>query len=148
MISRLAPSSKDDLAKIHRAALRLLNEAGVAFPGGPALKVFRDHGFRTKGDLVFITEEQLFRHLATVPKTVPMVARNPEKSCLLGGPAPLLFGFGAPIKILSADGSLHPITTADFQAIHKLTQTSPLPQISSYKATSPADIPGQTAHLE
>jgi trimethylamine--corrinoid protein Co-methyltransferase len=140
--------SPDDIAKIHRGTLRILTEAGVSFPGGPALKIFRDHGFKTDGDRVFINEDELSKNLATVPRTVPLVARNPEKSLTLGGEAPVLLGTTGPPKMLEADGSMRDGTLADYEKTQKLSQNSPLAQTAAYKAIYPQDIPARTAHLD
>ena len=148
MTPRLIPLTQDDLAKIHRASLRILAEAGVAFPGGPALNLFRDHGFRTAGDKVFIDEAQLSKALATVPRTVPLVARNPAKSLLLGGGEPVLLGTTGPPLLLGPDGAAREGSLADYDRLQKLAQTSPLPQAAAYKAVYPQDVPARSAHLD
>ena len=148
MHNRLIPYTPDDIAKIHRATMRVLTEAGISFPGGPALEIFQERGFRTDGDRVFINEDQLTQHLATVPRTVPLVARNPEKTRILGGGAPVLLGTTGPPKMLEADGSMRTGTLADYEKMQKLSQTSPVPQTAAYKAIYPQDIPAQTAHLD
>ncbi|MDR2302860.1 MAG: trimethylamine methyltransferase family protein [Deltaproteobacteria bacterium] len=148
MLNRLIEYGPDELAKIHRATVRILSEAGVSFPGGPALKVFKEHGFKTDGDRVFMGEDELRKALSTVPRTVPLVARNPEKTLVLGQGPPILLGTTGPPKMLLADGTFRPGTLADYEDTQKLSQNSPLIQTAAYKAIYPQDIPPKTAHLE
>lgn len=148
MRNRLIEYSPEDLAKIHRATMTILGEAGISFPGGPALGVFKDHGFKTDGDKVFINQDQLDDALKTVPRTVPLVARNPAKSKLLGGTDPILLGTTGPPKMLEIDGTTRPGTIADYEKTQMLSQTSPIPQTAAYKAIYPQDVPARTAHLD
>lgn len=148
MRNRLIEYSSEDIRKIHQASVKILEKAGVSFPGGPALKLFRDNGFRVEGELVFITEEQLMKHLATVPRTVDLIARNPEKNMVLGGDYPILIGTTGPPKLLMANGQMRDGTLEDYENFQKLSQTSRLPQGASYKAIYPQNIPAQSAHLD
>lgn len=148
MHNRLKEYTPQDISRVHQATVKILERAGVSFPGGPALNLFRDHSFRVEDDRVFITEEQLMKHLATVPRTVNLVARNPEKSLVLGGDYPVFIGTTGPPKLLMTNGQMRDGTLEDYENFQKLSQTSPLPQGASYKAIYPQNIPAQSAHLD
>ena len=148
MRNRLIEYSPENIQLIHRATVKILEQAGVSFPGGPALELFKAHGFKTDGDRIFINEEQLGKHLGTVPRTVNLVARNPEKSLLLGGDYPVFIGTTGPPKLLMTNGEMRDGTLEDYENFQKLSQTSALPQGASYKAIYPQNIPAQSAHLD
>ena len=148
MHNRLTEYSSLEIQLIHQATLKILERAGVSFPGGPALELFREHGFKVEGELVFITEEQLLKHLATVPRMVNLVARNPEKSLVLGGDNPVFIGTTGPPKLLMPNGEMRDGTLEDYENFQKLSQTSKLPQGASYKAVYPQNIPARSAHLD
>ena len=44
------------LYSIHKYSLELLNHTGIRFPNEKALGIFRSHGFRTDGEMVFLVE--------------------------------------------------------------------------------------------
>lgn len=148
MRNRLVEYSSENIQLIHLATLKILERAGVSFPGGPALKLFQNHGFKVEGDRVFITEKQLMKYLATVPKTVKLIARNPAKNLLLGGDYPVFIGTTGPPKFLMFNGEMRDGTLEDYENFQKLSQTSGLPQGAPYKAIYPQNIPAQTAHLD
>ena len=147
-MSRLIEFEEGVLAKIHRATVRILEGAGVSFPGGPALKVFQEHGYKTDGDKVLISEEELAKALSTVPKAVPLVARNPAKSVVMGEGPPVLLGTTGPPKMLEIDGTMRPGTLLDYERTQMLSQTSPVRQTAAYKAVYPQDVPARSAHLD
>ena len=148
MRNRLMEYSPESIQRVHRATIKILEGSGVSFPGGAALKLFQEHGFKVDGDKIFISEEQLMKHLATVPKTVNLVARNPEKNLILGGDYPIFIGTTGPPKLLMPNGQMQDGSLDDYEKFQKLSQTSKLPQGASYKAIYPQDIPAQSAHLD
>jgi len=148
MQQRLNPLTEEEVLKIHRASVRILEKAGVGFPGGQALAIFREHGFKVDGETVFITEEQLMTNVAKAPDAVPLVARNPAKNHLLGGGTPLLLGTGGAASVVEADGRMRLGLLSDHEKVQKLVQTSPVPQGAANKAVFPSDVPTQTAHLD
>lgn len=148
MRNRLIEYSPEHLQHLHQATVKILERCGVSFPGGPALNFFKDSGFKTEGDRVFITEEQLMKHLSTVPSTVNLVARNSCKNMLLGGEKPVFIGTTGPPKLLRPNGQMRDGTLEDYNNFQKLTQTSPLIQGAAYKAVYPQNIAARAAHLD
>lgn len=148
MRHRLPPLTEEEIRIIHRASAQILEKTGVAFPGGQALDIFREHGFKTNGDTVFITEERLMAALNLAPGTVDLVARNAAKNHRLGGEAPFLIGTTGPSQVVESDGRLRLGLLSDHEKVQKLAQTSSLPQGTPYKSIFPSDVPAKTAHLD
>ena len=44
---------------IHNATMEILADTGVAFHSEKAVSLFKQHGFKTDGQLVFPTEQQV-----------------------------------------------------------------------------------------
>ncbi|MEG0378360.1 MAG: trimethylamine methyltransferase family protein, partial [Eubacterium sp.] len=65
--------SKDDIELMHESILRVFNEVGIKFEDEEALEIFRQHGAKVEGDLVFISEELLNKALSTVPESFEIV---------------------------------------------------------------------------
>ena len=74
--------SKDDIELIHESVLRVFNEVGVKFEYEEALELFKKHGARVEGDLVFIPEELLNKALSTIPESFEIV--GPESKLEIG----------------------------------------------------------------
>ena len=60
--------SKQEIENIHEHTLKILKEVGVKFEHEEALDIFRKHGARINGDIVYIDEDLFTQALATVPK--------------------------------------------------------------------------------
>jgi trimethylamine--corrinoid protein Co-methyltransferase len=148
MKNLLVNQDLNDLKTVHDASMRILEKAGVSFPGGQALELFKNHGVKTEGDKVFLTEQELFHYLSTVPKSVQLIAREPKKSLLLGGLEPVFLGTTGAPNFLAPSGQARPGTLADYDKFQKLSQTSPLAQLATYKAIFPQDVPAKTAYLD
>ena len=65
--------SKDDVELIHESILRVLTEIGVKIEDQEALDLFKQHGAKVEGDLVFISEELLTKSLSTIPESFEIV---------------------------------------------------------------------------
>lgn len=61
--------SKADVEAIHDASLHILSKVGIKFEAEKALDVFRKHGVRVEGDIVYIDEKTFDSALKLVPKT-------------------------------------------------------------------------------
>jgi trimethylamine---corrinoid protein Co-methyltransferase len=92
--------SSEDIQQIHDTSMKLLAEVGVQFPYEPALAAFQKHGVKTDGQRVFLSEEQVMKALATVPKQFTIHARNPEHDVVVGGGRPVFApAYGAPFLV-------------------------------------------------
>ena len=88
------------LDSIHRYSLELLSDTGIRFPSEKALGIFREHDFRTDGDMVFFQEKDIQMALNTVPSVFTIKARNPEKDIRIGGDSYMMAPGYGPRNIL------------------------------------------------
>ncbi|HDN80333.1 MAG TPA: trimethylamine methyltransferase, partial [Chloroflexi bacterium] len=107
--SELRVLSKEDIEAVHATSMKLLAEVGVAFPTDEAITLFKKHGVKTDGHLVYITEEQVARAVKSAPARFTIRARNLEKSVTVGDGNPVFApGYGAPFLVDPETGKRTP----------------------------------------
>ena len=137
-----------NLDTIHNYSLELLRDTGIKFPSEKALGIFRKHGFRTDGDMVFFDEKDIQKTMETVPSAFTIKARNPEKSIRIGDNNYVMApGYGPPF-IIEPSGEKRDATLADVQKFCKLVQTSKHLDFNSSMVVQPNDVSTVTAHLD
>jgi trimethylamine--corrinoid protein Co-methyltransferase len=130
----------ESVAQIHATTVRLLERVGVEFPSEAALRVFRQHGVRTDGALVFLSEAQLFAALASAPRQFTIEARNPGRSVTVGGGRPVFIpGYGAPFLVDAVEGVRAP-TLRDYDAAARLAHALPNQDMSGHLLVEPAGV--------
>jgi trimethylamine--corrinoid protein Co-methyltransferase len=136
------------LDTIHEYSLELLRSTGIKFPSEKALGIFKKHGFRTDGEMVFFEEKDIRKAMEAVPSAFSIKARNPEKSIRIGGDNYVMApGYGPPF-IIEPSGEKRNATMADVQKFCKLVQTSKHLDFNSSMVVQPNDVPPATAHLD
>lgn len=140
MQNRLQPLKSDQLQIIHNACMRILNTIGVSFNDPEAIEMFKTHGFKIDGNKVFFQEDQVLRHLKTVPSEFTIQARNSKNNIKLGGDH---FAFGpawaAPF-VIDTDGTRRTGTLKDHENLCKLVQTSPYLDLVAGSMAVPAEF--------
>ncbi|MCG8632936.1 MAG: trimethylamine methyltransferase family protein, partial [Desulfobacterales bacterium] len=76
--------TKTILETVHEKSLDILATVGVSYHSQEALDLFKTHGYKIDGNVVFFTEEQLTSALDTTPSHFTLSARNPENDITLG----------------------------------------------------------------
>ena len=136
------------LDSIHRYSLELLNDTGIRFPNENARGIFREHGFRTDGEMVFFREKDIQKALDTVPSVFTIKARNPEKDIRIGGDDYMMApGYGPPF-IIEPSGEKRNALLDDVHKFCKLVQTSKYLDFNSSIVVQPTEVPQETAHLD
>ena len=140
--------STDAVAQIHQTSMRLLENVGVDFPHSEAVAVFKRHGVKTAGTLVYLTEAQLLKALATVPQQFTIHARNPVHDVTVGGGRTVFApAYGAPFLIDAMEGKRAP-TLADYHALVKLAHALPNQDMSGHLLVEPGGVDADTAHVQ
>ncbi len=72
--------AENEKHKIHRESVRILEEVGVKFHSGRALKILKDNGAKVDNDtgIARIPEDMVQQALKTAPKSFILGARLPE----------------------------------------------------------------------
>lgn len=141
--------SEENLAKIERAADRILAETGIEFRDDPqALDLWRRAGARVEGVLVRFEPGMLREVLRTAPPSFTQHARNPAHSVQIGGRAVVFSpAYGSPF-VMDLDRGRRFGTLEDFQNFIKLAQSSPHFHHSGGTICEPTDIAVNKRHLD
>jgi trimethylamine--corrinoid protein Co-methyltransferase len=139
--------SETDIQQIHETSMKVLETVGVEFPHEPALAVFREHGIKTEGSRVYLTEDQVMKALASAPQQFTIHARNSERSVTVGGGSPVFApGYGAPFLVDPDVGKRTP-TLDDYVNLVKIAHALPNQDLSGHLLVEPGDVAAGTAHL-
>ncbi len=132
---------------IHNATMEILADTGVAFHSEKAVSLFKQHGFKTDGQLVFPTERQVQNALEHAPSTFTLHARNPVRDIIIGGEPALAPGYGAP-HMITASGTKRNATLADYHQFCKLGHSSDVINVTGFLMVDPTDLPHAHYHLD
>jgi trimethylamine---corrinoid protein Co-methyltransferase len=139
--------SPHDIEQIHHTSMRVLANVGVEFPLAAALDAFKAHGVKTDGTRVYLSEDQVWQALETVPQQFTLHGRDPARSVTVGDGRPVLApGYGAPFLVDAQAGKRVP-TVQDYRNLVKLAHALPNQDVSGYLLVEPGDVPPETAHL-
>ena len=134
----------ESVEQIHRTTVRFLENVGVDFPDPAAVAVFKKHGVKTDGSRVYLSEDQLFRAISTVPGQFTVQARDPAHNVTVGG-GPTVFapGYGAPFLVDGVEGVRAP-AMADYHQLVKLAHALPNQDMSGHLLVEPGDVSAES----
>jgi trimethylamine---corrinoid protein Co-methyltransferase len=130
-----------EIERIHRATMRILEEGGIEFQLPKALDVFKKHGFRVNGSKVFFTEQQVLDAIKTTPRKFTLLARDRDKSVEIGGGIPVMDSGDGYVSIDSKKGR-RPAQLRDTLNHVKLVHTAGDVQINGGNMITPTDVTG------
>ena len=144
-----------DLASLERIETQIdwmLENVGIAFRDDPvALQIWRDSGVTPggpHGDLIRADASWIRSLCATAPRQFTQLARNPERSVIIGGDnqvfAPV---YGAPF-VRDLEGGRRYATFDDFEKLLKLSYMHPNLHHTGLVIAEPTDIPVSKRHLD
>lgn len=81
---KLEVISKEDFVRIHDASLKILKETGVVFNHENALRLFKKHGAKIDGKIVYFSEKMIEKALESTPSKFNWHARNKDRSLNIG----------------------------------------------------------------
>jgi trimethylamine--corrinoid protein Co-methyltransferase len=139
--------SPTEIEEIHNISIKLLATVGVRFPMEEALAIFRQHGVKVEGEVVYLTEDQVRWAVDQAPAQFTLHARNPERNVVVGGSIPAFVpAYGAPFVIDPRLGKRLP-TVADYDHLARLVHALPNQDVSGHLLVAPEDVPARHAHL-
>lgn len=148
MTDRMQVLTNGELNLIHDTSVEILSETGIRFNSSKVLEIFQQHGFKTDGIRVFITENELRAALETVPSRFTIQARNPAYNVAIGEDDFVFLPTGGAPNVVTAEGEMRPSTLEDYHDCCRLVQTSNQLDMNGMLMVQPTDIPAQIAHLE
>jgi len=149
LIPTLDPFSSEALERIEDAAGQVLEEVGVNFVENPAaLARWRAAGADVQGERVHFPRGLVQGLCATAPREFTQIARNPEKSVVIGGDRLVLAPVYGPPFVLDLEGTRRYATLSDFHDLVKLGQMTPWLHHSGGTVCEPTDVPANKRHLD
>lgn len=115
--------AKEDIELIHENTIRILENVGVKFEHEEALEIFRKHGIRVEGDVVYMGEKDVRTALSTVPETFTLYSGRGTVE--VGDGSMVKLPVGCPVFI-EDHGNIRKILNKDIIDLFKLIDTSPL----------------------
>lgn len=113
--------NSEDIGKIHAESMRILAEVGVKFEHPGVLEVFKKHGVRVEGEIVFLEEKMVTDALKQIPEEFTIQSSKGDRT----------FGHGSLHKMPAAgniyiqdNGTIRKMTNKDVLDQHKLSDTS------------------------
>ena len=148
-LSFFDPLEEEHLVRIDEQVDWMLENIGFAFRDDPeSLRIWKKAGVKTDGDKVFADAVWVREQCAKAPSEFTQVARNPERSVIIGGNnqvfAPI---YGAPF-VRDLEAGRRYATFDDFEKLLKLTYLHPNLHHSGLVIAEPTDIPVSKRHLD
>ena len=142
-----APRDAEQIERIDRAALDILEDVGVVFRDDIALEDWRRAGADVRGERVHLDRALVKSLISTIPPTITLHARNPDKSVTLGGRQSIFVPMtGAPYLRDLEDVRRAP-TLDDLATFHKLSHMLPAMHSTAHHIVEPMDHPISHRHL-
>ncbi len=135
------PLSEKEIARIHEAALRILEETGVRVGLEEGREIFRRHGARVDGEIVRISPGVVEKALSVAPRQFLMAGREEKHDLILGDKRVYMGTGGAALTVLDPEtGRARPGTLRDVAEIARLCDA--LENVHFYlRPCIPQDIP-------
>lgn len=134
--------TQEDCQRIHEASLKILRETGVAFHSQEAIELFKKHGARVNGEIVYIDAPMVEKALTTCPEKFRWHARNDEKSVTVGDGILVQPNIG-PVYIEDTEQGRRMATLKDLANIVKLCQASDVIDLNGSVPVDPGDVAGE-----
>jgi len=141
--------SDDQVESIHLAALELLERQGmrVLSPRGRAVLAAAGAAVDEPTQMVRLERGMVAAALTTVPAEVNLIARNPARSCRVGGPHVVFAPVAGPPAVSDLRRGKRSGTLEDFRDFVKLSQAFDVVHVLG-QMVEPQDAPVAVRHLE
>jgi trimethylamine--corrinoid protein Co-methyltransferase len=146
MLSKLQILSDRDMERIHGASLELLEKKGVIFQSEEAVELFRQHGVRTEGQMVFLSRGMVEKCLKQTPSSFVLHAVNPARSVTVGEGL-LIHPAGGEVFVDNSRDERWAATYQDFENLQKIYQACEYMDMTGYQPISVSDIPERVRGL-
>ena len=114
--------SEAQIDRLHEQTLTILAEKGILIHHEEAVNIFKSHGFKTEGDVIFFTEKQIDTALSLCPKS--FIWESGEKEIIIDRDIASHFGSSAGPPFVLKNGVAQIGTLSDYINIAKLVETS------------------------
>ena len=142
-----APMDDEQIARIDDASLSILEEVGVVFRDDIALEDWRRAGGDVRGETVHLDRALVRDLISSIPPTITLHARNPEKTVAVGGRNSIFVPMTGAPYLRDLDDVRRSPTLDDLATFHKLSHMLPAMHSSAHHIVEPMDHPVSHRHL-
>jgi len=141
--------SDDQVESIHLAALGMLQRQGMRIlsPRGRAILASAGARVDESTQMVYLEPELVANALTTVPAEVELLARNPSRSCRVGGRHVVFAPVAGPPSVSDLQRGKRTGSIEDFRDFVRLSQAFDVIHVLG-QMVEPQDIPLSERHLE
>jgi trimethylamine---corrinoid protein Co-methyltransferase len=149
-LAPLEALSAEQLAIVHQASMRILEEIGLDFLDEEALAIWRSAGAKVDwpSKHVWLDHDLVMGAVARAPAEFVLRARNPDHSLTIGGNWINFATVGAAPYYSDLQRGRRPGTLADFERMVRLAQQCGPIHIVEGLLVEPQDVPVDRRHLE
>jgi trimethylamine---corrinoid protein Co-methyltransferase len=141
--------SEDQVESLHLAALGILERQGmrVLSPRGRTVLAAAGAAVDEATQMVRLDPGMVIAALGTVPREVNLVARNPERTCRVGGRNVIFAPVAGPPSVNDLERGKRSGTIADYRDLVRLAQAFDVIHVLG-QMTEPGDAPVHERHLD
>ena len=132
---------------IHKAAMKVMEEAGVGIHNDRALEILKENGIRVEGHVAYFTEEQVMKWVGMAPEAFTLYARNPRHNVIMGGDVVNAAPTYGCAFVDDWEGNRRTGSLADTMKALKLVQAEDVYDINGGIIVQPGDIPQDVASV-
>lgn len=130
--------SKSEVENLHDLTLKVLERDGVVLNDQTAVDIFKQHGAKVDGKIVYITSDMVEKALQTTPSEFSIRGRN-GKVAKFGEGHKVFAPASGPLYVLRGDDH-HRNTAEDYKNFQKMDHTSKIMTMLNPNLIEPADI--------
>src|SRR6185312_5471323 len=141
--------SDDQVESIHLTALGMLERQGMRILSARGRAALAAAGARVdeSTQMVYVDSGMVSQALQTVPSEVEIVARNPARSCRVGGRHVVFAPVAGPPSVSDIQGGKRTGTVEEFRNFVRLSQAFDVIHVLG-QMVEPQDVPMAERHLE
>ncbi|WFD11554.1 trimethylamine methyltransferase family protein [Tepidibacter hydrothermalis] len=150
LASNLRILKKGDLDRIHEATVKILEETGIKFVSLEVREIFKKHGAKVEGEIVYISRKMLDDALKTAPSSFKWWGVDESNSIIMGEGQKRthISPNNGPIYIQDLDNGKRLGTMEDLINLYKLCQAFDVVDIIGAIPVDPSDIDNNGKHLQ
>ena len=130
----------DQMQVVHEKACEILAKKGVVFEADDAVEIFKAHGYKVEGNVVYFDAREVDRCVALAPSRFLLEAPNHANDVTVGGERILIHPNGGEVFVRDWDGTRRQATRRDFAELQVLYQALPNIDIGGYEPVSLNDV--------
>ena len=132
--------SAEQMQVVHEKACELLSKKGVVFESDAAIEVFKKHGYKVSGHIVYFDKKEIERCVDLAPSRFKLEAPNHAHDVVVGDDRILIHPNGGEVFVRDYDGTRRQATRRDFAELQMLYQALPNIDIGGYEPVSLNDV--------